>query len=96
MLRERLLAAGAARVVNTSSHAHYRGKIDFDDLQSEHNYKAFPAYCRSKLCNILFTRVLARRLAGTGDHREQFASGIRQNAFRRSERRLDGPYDRSS
>ena len=28
--------------------------------------KAFPAYCRSKLCNILFTRALARRLAGTG------------------------------
>lgn len=65
-LREPLAAAGAARVVNTSSHAHYRAKIDFDDLQSEHNYKAFPVYCFSKLCNILFTRVLARRLAGTG------------------------------
>ena len=65
-LREQLAAAGAARVINTSSHAHYRAKIDFDDLQSERNYKAFPAYCLSKLCNILFTRVLARRLAGTG------------------------------
>ena len=65
-LREQLAAAGAARVVNTSSHAHYRGKIDFDDLQSERDYKAFPAYCRSKLCNVLFTRSLARRLAGTG------------------------------
>jgi NAD(P)-dependent dehydrogenase (short-subunit alcohol dehydrogenase family) len=65
-LREPLAAAGAARVINTSSHAHYRAKIDFDDLQSERNYKAFPVYCLSKLCNILFTRVLARRLAGTG------------------------------
>ena len=65
-LREPLAAAGAARVINTSSHAHYRAKIDFDDLQSERDYKAFPAYSRSKLCNILFTRVLARRLAGTG------------------------------
>jgi NAD(P)-dependent dehydrogenase (short-subunit alcohol dehydrogenase family) len=65
-LREQLAAAGTARVINTSSHAHYRAKIDFDDLQSERNYKAFPVYYLSKLCNILFTRVLARRLAGTG------------------------------
>ncbi len=65
-LREQLLAAGSARVVNTSSHAHYRGKVDFADLQFEHNYKAFPAYSNSKLYNVLFTRELARRLAGTG------------------------------
>ncbi len=65
-LREQLAAAGAARVVNTSSHAHYRAKIDFDDLRSERSYRAFPAYSLSKLCNILFTRALARRLAGTG------------------------------
>ncbi len=65
-LREQLAAAGEARVINTSSHAHYRAKIDFDDLQSERNYKAFPVYCLSKLCNILFTRVLARRLEGSG------------------------------
>jgi NAD(P)-dependent dehydrogenase (short-subunit alcohol dehydrogenase family) len=65
-LLEQLQAAGAARVVNTSSHAHYRGTIDFDNLQYEHDYKSFPAYSRSKLCNVLFTRVLARRLAGTG------------------------------
>jgi NAD(P)-dependent dehydrogenase (short-subunit alcohol dehydrogenase family) len=65
-LREQLAAAGAARVINTSSHAHYRAKIDFDDLQSQHGFKGFPVYSRSKLCNILFTRSLARRLAGTG------------------------------
>ena len=65
-LRERLIAAAPSRIVNTSSHAHYRSTIDFDNLQYEHDYKAFPAYSRSKLCNVLFTRVLARRLAGTG------------------------------
>src|SRR5580700_1498059 len=54
-LRDSLVAAGAARVINTSSHAHYRGQIDFDDLQFQHGYKAFPAYCRSKLNNVLFT-----------------------------------------
>jgi|ERR1700733_8794645 len=65
-LREQLLAAGAARVVNTSSHAHYRAKIDFDDLQMQKNYSLFRAYGCSKLCNILFTRGLVRRLEGTG------------------------------
>jgi NAD(P)-dependent dehydrogenase (short-subunit alcohol dehydrogenase family) len=65
-LRERLIASAPSRVVNTSSGAHYRAKIDFDDLQYEHDYKSFSAYSRSKLYNILFTRVLARRLAGTG------------------------------
>ncbi len=64
-LRESLVA-GSARIINTSSDAHRSGKIDFDDLQFQSNYKAFPAYCRSKLCNVLFTRVLAQRLAGTG------------------------------
>ena len=64
-LREQLAAAGTARIINTSSHAHYRGKIDFDDLQLERGYKSFPAYCASKLCNVLFTRVLARRLAAS-------------------------------
>ncbi len=65
-LREQLAAAGSARIVNTSSHAHYRGKIDFGDLQSEHGYSGFPVYSFSKLCNVLFTRALSQRLAGTG------------------------------
>jgi NAD(P)-dependent dehydrogenase (short-subunit alcohol dehydrogenase family) len=65
-LREQLAAAGSARIVNTSSHAHYRGKIDFGDLQSEHGYSGFPVYSFSKLCNVLFTRALSKRLAGSG------------------------------
>jgi NAD(P)-dependent dehydrogenase (short-subunit alcohol dehydrogenase family) len=65
-LAEQLRAAGAARVVNTSSDAHKGKRLDFDDLQSERGYRGFGAYGRSKLCNILFTRELARRWAGTG------------------------------
>ena len=38
----------------------------FEDLQSEKSYEAMEAYCRSKLANVLFTRELAKRLAGTG------------------------------
>ena len=66
LLREPLVATGTARVVNTSSHAHYRAKIDFDDLQMQNKYSPIRAYGVSKLCNILYTRGLARRLQGTG------------------------------
>jgi NAD(P)-dependent dehydrogenase (short-subunit alcohol dehydrogenase family) len=65
-LRERLIASAPARVVNTSSNAHTRARLDFDDLQSAHGYRGFKVYGRSKLCNILYTRELARRWAGTG------------------------------
>ncbi|HET7607370.1 MAG TPA: SDR family oxidoreductase, partial [Gammaproteobacteria bacterium] len=52
--------------VSTSSEAHRRAKLDFDDLQSERSYSGFRVYGRSKLANILFTRELARRLQGSG------------------------------
>jgi NAD(P)-dependent dehydrogenase (short-subunit alcohol dehydrogenase family) len=61
-LKERLLASGPARVINTSSDAHRRAQLDFADLQSERDYFGFRVYGRSKLCNILFTRELAGRL----------------------------------
>ena len=66
LLRDRLIAAAPARIVNTASDAHVREKLDFDDLQFAHGYRFRAAYGRSKLANILFTRELARRLAGTG------------------------------
>lgn len=55
-----------ARIVSTSSGAHRRAQLDFDDLQSRRGYRGFPVYSKSKLCNILFTRELARRIAGGG------------------------------
>jgi len=55
-----------ARIVSTASDAHRGAHLDFSDLQSSRNYSGFGAYGRSKLCNILFTRELARRLEGTG------------------------------
>ncbi|MGA3301703.1 MAG: SDR family oxidoreductase [Methylovirgula sp.] len=64
-LRASLLAAPAARIVNTSSDAHKTAHFDIDDLQTAKNYKSFEAYSRSKLANILFTRELAHRLKGT-------------------------------
>lgn len=67
LLRERLVATPGARIVSVASEAHrFGGALDFDDLQSERRYRGLAVYGRSKLCNILWTRELARRLAGTG------------------------------
>jgi retinol dehydrogenase 12 len=65
-LRANLLAAAPARVVSTASDAHKGYILDFDDLQAAKSYSAIRAYGRSKLCNILFTRELARRWSGKG------------------------------
>lgn len=65
-LRDRLKASAPARVVNVASEAHRGASLAFDDLQTMRGYSGWLAYKRSKLCNILFTRALARRLAGSG------------------------------
>jgi NAD(P)-dependent dehydrogenase (short-subunit alcohol dehydrogenase family) len=66
VLLDRVLAAAPARIVNTASDAHRKHLLDFDDLQMRRGYGGLKAYGHSKLCNILFTRALAKRLAGTG------------------------------
>ncbi|MGA2469965.1 MAG: SDR family oxidoreductase [Solirubrobacteraceae bacterium] len=58
LLRDRL---AGGRVVTTASNAHQGGLLDLDDLQSAKSYAAMRVYGTSKLCNILFTRELARR-----------------------------------
>jgi NAD(P)-dependent dehydrogenase (short-subunit alcohol dehydrogenase family) len=66
LLLDRLLAGAPARIVNVASTQHYEGTLDFDDLGFERGYGILRAYARSKLANVLFTRELARRLAGAG------------------------------
>jgi len=60
-------ASAPARIVNVSSGAYAFGGIDFTDINLEKNgaYGGWGAYSRSKLCNVLFTYELARRLQGT-------------------------------
>lgn len=65
LLLDVLKASGPARILNVSSEAHRNVKINFDDLQMENNYSGFRAYSVSKLCNVLFTYELARRLEGS-------------------------------
>jgi NAD(P)-dependent dehydrogenase (short-subunit alcohol dehydrogenase family) len=63
-LCDRLVASAPARIVSTASRAHKGRSLDFDNLQLEKGYSIMQAYGRSKLANIMFTRELARRLAG--------------------------------
>lgn len=54
-LVEKLESSNDPRIINVSSNAHKRYKIDLDDLENETNYNGWKAYCRSKLLNIFFT-----------------------------------------
>lgn len=65
-LEARLAQSAPSRIVSVSSAAHWGAVLDFSDLQMAHGFDGWTAYRKSKLCNILFTRELARRLAGTG------------------------------
>jgi len=53
-----------ARVVNTASVAHRFAQLDLDMVERKRGLTgpAVERYCESKLCNVLFTRELARRL----------------------------------
>jgi len=61
-----LKKSAPSRIVNVGSMEHYLGKLYTKDLQLTKNYLGTRAYRQSKLCVILFTRELAKRLQGTG------------------------------
>lgn len=66
LLLDRIVRSAPARIVNVASVGHRRGTMDFDDLGFERGYQIMKAYARSKLGNVLYTRLLAQKLAGTG------------------------------
>lgn len=80
LLRDRL---SGGRVVTTASDAHKSGRLDLDDLQSEKSYAAMRVYGTSKLCNILFTRELARRAPEL--HANCFHPGVVRTGFGKNE-----------
>ncbi len=82
LLLDMLKASGAARVVNVSSQAHRVGSLDFlDDLHAERGYSGMKVYGNSKLANILFTRSLAKRLAGTKVTANSLHPGVVRTGF---------------
>jgi len=60
-----LKKSGTARIINVSSVAHKRGRIDFNNLKGENDFNAYAAYAQSKLANVLFSNLLADKLNGT-------------------------------
>ncbi|KAF1375272.1 hypothetical protein PFLUV_G00237850 [Perca fluviatilis] len=72
LLLERLKASGRSRVVTVASKAYEMGKVDFNCLTTHRDValgdgdlQLFHKYCHSKLCNVLFTYELAKRLQGS-------------------------------
>jgi NAD(P)-dependent dehydrogenase (short-subunit alcohol dehydrogenase family) len=61
-----LKSSAPSRIINISSGFYKSGKIDFDDLQSEKEYKGMRAYANAKLMILMFTYELARLLDGYG------------------------------
>ena len=97
LLRDRLTGG---RVVTTASDAHSSGRLDLADLQSEKSYSAMRVYGTSKLCNILFTRELARRAPEL--RANCFHPGVVRTGFGKNENgiwrvltTLGGPFFRS-
>jgi len=63
LVLESTVGAHLRRVVNVSSMAHNRGRIDFEDLQLlRESFNSYASYATSKLANVLFTVELARRV----------------------------------
>jgi NAD(P)-dependent dehydrogenase (short-subunit alcohol dehydrogenase family) len=60
LLLPRILESSRPRVATMSSFVANFGRIDFDDLQREHNYQPYTAYGQSKLADMLFGEQLAK------------------------------------
>jgi len=83
LLLPRLVGSGMSRIVNVSSGSHYEADcLDLSNVCRPTQYlSGLPEYERSKLCNVLFTLELQRRLAQTDVtcvslHPGQVRSGI--------------------
>ena len=63
-LMELLKYSAPARIVNVSSDAHYGVDMEFENLNGEQEYKAWKAYQKSKLANVLFTYELLKKVPG--------------------------------
>lgn len=68
LLLDRLKTSKPARIVNVASQAHYGPRaIDWDKLgKPTRSITGLDEYGVSKLCNVLFTKELAKRLDGSG------------------------------
>jgi retinol dehydrogenase 12 len=57
-----LVEKANGRIVNVASRAHNGPQVNLLNIEGAGGYKGWRAYQQSKLCNVLFTREIARRL----------------------------------
>ena len=76
LLIDLLISNAPARVATNSSSAMGGGRIDFDDLEMRRAFDGWSAYANSKLANVLFSNLLAERVAGTGVVSNSFCPGL--------------------
>ena len=103
LLTPRLLEAGrrdrAARVVTVSSRLHERpARLELEQLADPAAYEGLAVYARTKLCNVLFARELARRLANSPVTSNALHPGsvktdvVRDSRFLSAAIRVAGPF----
>lgn len=61
-----LKKSAPSRIINVSSFLYSLGRIDFEDLNMEKRYDKHQVYWNAKLCTMLTTTELDRKLKGTG------------------------------
>jgi NAD(P)-dependent dehydrogenase (short-subunit alcohol dehydrogenase family) len=94
-LLDLLKANAPARIVNVASTAMGGAAIDLSDLQAERRFDGWQAYANSKLANILFSNLLAEKLAGTGVVSNALCPGlIDTNFFHTNTLFANGGYER--
>jgi len=81
LLLDRIKASAPARIVTVASSAHAGHHIHFDDLHMHKRFAPGVVYGQSKLANILFSRALAKRLAGTGVTANSLHPGAVRSGF---------------
>ena len=92
LLIGKLKAAPSARIVTLSSLAHVPGRMYFDNLNLDGIYNPQQAYSRSKLANLMFSRELAKRLAGTNVTTYSLHPGmVNTELTRHFHRQMPGP-----
>jgi NAD(P)-dependent dehydrogenase (short-subunit alcohol dehydrogenase family) len=89
LLLPKLAETRGSRVVVTSSIAHLKAKIDWDDLNAERSYSKGERYGASKLANALFFFELDRRLRA--NHSPVTAIGVHPGVASTSLGRHMGP-----
>ncbi|XP_033757002.1 retinol dehydrogenase 12-like [Pecten maximus] len=83
LLLDKIKMSAPSRIINVSSKLHSRGKISFDDVNSDQNYSSLYAYAQSKLANVLFTKELATRLKGTSVTTNSLHPGVINTELKR-------------